>query len=60
MNLAIESSPIGAILVAPDLLLDVEPAEVPVIVGDDLPVVVAAVAVGLLVDTDWVAAGDIC
>jgi len=52
-----EMGPRETILVAPDLLLVVEPAGVPVVVGDEAPVVVA-VPVGLF-DAGCVAAGAI-
>jgi len=46
------------IFVAPDLLLVVEAAGVPVVVVDEVAVVVVAVPVGLF-DAGWVEAGDI-
>jgi hypothetical protein len=54
-----ERDPRGTILVAPDLLLVVEAADAPVVVVDEVAVVVVAVPVGLF-DAGCVEAGDIC
>jgi hypothetical protein len=54
-----ERDPRGAIFAAPDLLLVVEAAGVPVVLVDEVAVVVVAVPVGLF-DAGWVEAGDIC